>query len=198
MSFPSAISLVDRWTPLVSAWSETFAEREGVRVREGDVFEEDADALVSPANSFGIMDGGLDLAIRSQMGADIQRRIQAVIVERHHGEMPVGVAEVVESGHARWPFVVVAPTMRVPEPVSNTLNAYLAFRATLVAIRSFNKESLRIRSVVVPGLATGIGGMDARRCAAQMRVAFDQVFGPSRIPSFDTIHKVHQKLRTAG
>jgi O-acetyl-ADP-ribose deacetylase (regulator of RNase III) len=198
MSFPSAITLVDRWTPLVSAWSETFAEREGVRVREGDVFEEDADALVSPANSFGIMDGGLDLAIRSQMGADIQRRIQAVIVERHHGEMPVGVAEVVESGHARWPFVVVAPTMRVPEPVSNTLNAYLAFRATLVAIRSFNKESLRIRSVVVPGLATGIGGMDARRCAAQMRVAFDQVFGPSRIPSFDTIHKVHQKLRTAG
>jgi len=197
MSFPSSISLVDRWSPLVEAWSETFAERAGVDVREGDFFANDADALVSPANSFGIMDGGLDLAIRSQIGTDIQRRVQAVILERYHGEMPVGVAEVVETGHARWPFLVVAPTMRVPEPVSNTLNAYLAFRATLVAIRSFNKDSLRIRSVVVPGLATGIGGMEPRRCAAQMRVAFDQVLGPSRIPSFDTIHKVHQKLRTS-
>jgi O-acetyl-ADP-ribose deacetylase (regulator of RNase III) len=197
MSFPSTISLVDRWSPLVEAWSETFAERAGVSVREGDFFANDADALVSPANSFGIMDGGLDLAIRSEMGTDIQKRVQAVILERYHGEMPVGVAEVVETGHARWPFLVVAPTMRVPEPVSNTLNAYLAFRATLVAIRSFNDESLRIDSVVVPGLATGIGGMEPRRCAAQMRVAFDQVLGPSRIPSFDSIHKVHQKLRTA-
>jgi O-acetyl-ADP-ribose deacetylase (regulator of RNase III) len=198
MSFPAAISLVDRWSPLVAAWSETFAEREGVTVREGDFFADDADAIVSPANSFGIMDGGLDLAIRSELGVDIQRKVQAVIVERYHGEMPVGVAEVVETGHARWPFLVVAPTMRVPEPVSNTLNAFLAFRATLVAIRAFNKDSPRIRSLVVPGLATGIGGMDARRCAAQMRVAFDQVAGPSRIPSFDAIHKVHQKLRTAG
>ena len=198
MSFPSTVSLVDRWSPLVDAWSETFAERAGVIVREGDFFANDADALVSPANSFGIMDGGLDLAIRSEMGTDVQRRVQAVILERYHGEMPVGVAEIVETGHARWPFLVVAPTMRVPEPVSNTLNAYLAFRATLVAIRSFNKESLRIGSVVVPGLATGIGGMEPRRCAAQMRVAFDQVLGPSRIPSVDSIHKVHEKLRTAS
>jgi O-acetyl-ADP-ribose deacetylase (regulator of RNase III) len=198
MSFPSTIYLVDRWSPLVEAWSETFAERAGVSVREGDFFANDADALVSPANSFGIMDGGLDLAIQSQLGTDIQRRVQAVILGRYHGEMPVGVAEVVDTGHARWPFLVVAPTMRVPEPVSNTLNAYLAFRATLVAIRSFNKEALRIRSVVVPGLATGIGGMEPRRCAAQMRVAFDQVLGPSRIPSFDAIHKVHQKLRSAS
>src|SRR5204862_2581392 len=111
----------------------------------GDFFAAAADAMVSPANSFGIMDGGLDLAIRGAIGGDIQRRVQAVIIERHHGELPVGAAEVVETENERWPFLVIAPTMRVPEPVSNTLNAYLAFRAALLAVRRFNLQGGRIR-----------------------------------------------------
>jgi O-acetyl-ADP-ribose deacetylase (regulator of RNase III) len=124
--------------------------------------------------------------------------VQSVILERHHGELHVGAAEVVETDHARWPFLVVAPTMRVPEPVGNTLNAYLSFRAALLAIRRFNQAAPapRIRSLVVPGLGTGIGAMDARRCAAQMRIAYDQAAGPGRIPSFDMIHRIHHKLRS--
>ena len=196
MSLPEVIRLVDRWKPLTDAWSEVFSERESIRVESGDFFATAADALVSPANSFGIMDGGLDLAIRAQVGGDIQRRVQSVILERHHGELPVGVAEVVETENERWPFLVVAPTMRVPEPVSNTLNAYLAFRAALLAVRAFNQTRTRIRSLVVPGLGTGIGAMDARRCAAQMRVAYDQAAGPGRIPSFEMIHRIHQTLRS--
>jgi O-acetyl-ADP-ribose deacetylase (regulator of RNase III) len=198
MPLPALIRLVDRWKPLTDAWAEVFAENDSIRVECGDFFSEPADALVSPANSFGIMDGGLDLAIRGQLGGDLQRRVHSVIVERHHGELPVGVAEVVATGNERWPYLVVAPTMRVPEPVGSTLNAYLAFRAALVAVRSFNDTAeAPIRSLVVPGLGTGIGGMEARRCAAQMRVAFDQVAGPARIPSFDTIHRIHGKLRSA-
>jgi O-acetyl-ADP-ribose deacetylase (regulator of RNase III) len=197
VSLPDLIWLVDKWKPLTDAWSESFAERGAIRVECGDFFRE-ADALVSPANSFGIMDGGLDLAIRSELGGDIQRRVQAVILERHHGELPVGAAEVVETQHAKWPFLIVAPTMRVPEAVSNTLNAYLAFRAALLAVRAFNRAEIRIRSMVVPGLATGIGGMDARRCAAQMRIAYDQVAGSGRIPSFKAIHEIHHKLRSTG
>jgi O-acetyl-ADP-ribose deacetylase (regulator of RNase III) len=195
-SLPAVINLVDQWKPLTDAWSEVFEAHESVRVENGDFFATAADALVSPANSFGIMDGGLDLAIRSQIGGDIQRRVQAVIIERHHGELPVGAAEVIQTDNETWPFLIVAPTMRVPEPISTSLNAYLAFRAALLAVRSFNQAELRIRSLVVPGLGTGIGAMDARRCAAQMRVAYDQVAGPARIPSFAMIHKVHQKLRS--
>ena len=44
---------------------------------------------VSPANSFGIMDGGLDLAIRDQLGLGVQTTLQRAIVERHHGELPI-------------------------------------------------------------------------------------------------------------
>ena len=89
--------------------------------------------------------------------------------------------------------------MRIPESIAQTTNAYIAFRAALLAIRRFNEAGgPRIRSVVVPGLGTGVGGMDPRRCAAQMRIAFDQMKKPARIPSSAAIHETHLVLHTAG
>lgn len=199
MNLPTKIVLADLWEPLTRAWSETFANFDSVEVRHGDFFADDADALVSPANSFGIMDGGLDAAIRAQLGGLVETAVQRRIVDEHHGELPVGAAEVLPTGHRRWPFLVVAPTMRVPESVAHTLNPYLAFRAALLAVakhnRAFPKQT--IHSIVVPGLGTGIGAMDARRCAAQMRIALDHVTKPPRIPSFSMIHEVHHRLRSA-
>jgi O-acetyl-ADP-ribose deacetylase (regulator of RNase III) len=198
MNLPTKIVLADLWEPLIRAWSEAFAKFDRVEVRQGDFFAEDADALVSPANSFGIMDGGLDAAIRAQLGGLVETAVQRRIVDEHHGELPVGAAEVLPTGHSRWPFLVVAPTMRVPESVAQTLNAYLAFRAALLAVAKHNhaSPSQRIHSIVVPGLGTGIGAMDARRCAAQMRIALDHVSKPPRIPSFSMIHEVHHRLRS--
>jgi O-acetyl-ADP-ribose deacetylase (regulator of RNase III) len=195
---PATICLVDRSAPLTDAWEQAFEPCESVEVHRADYFSFDADALVSPANSFGVMDGGLDLALRQVLGAEIEGRVQAAIVERHHGELPVGAAEVVATGHARWPFLVVAPTMRVPEDVAHTLNAYLAFRAALLATAAFNRAAggRRITSLVAPGLGTGVGRMAPRSCAAQMRVAFDAASRPARIPSFEMIHRVHRTLRS--
>lgn len=186
------ILLVDRDREVVRAWRGAFEEVADVEVIEGDYFGREADAIVSPANSFGIMDGGLDLAIRDALGVQIQGRVQRAIVERHHGELPVGCAELVPTDDARWPQLVVAPTMRVPERVAQTLNAYLAFRAVLLVC-----ERAAIGSVVCCGLATGIGQMEGQRCATQMRLAFTHASGPARIPSFRQIHAVHEALRTA-
>lgn len=195
---PTKILLVDRTPALVRAWSEVFANHESVSAIEGDFFAHDADAMVSPANSFGNMDGGLDAAIRDALGGTIEGAVRRVILEKHHGELHVGAAEIVETTSERWPFLVVAPTMRVPESVASTVNAYVAFRAALLAVVRHNQAGSRpIASLLVPGLGTGIGMMDPRRCAAQMRVAFDQVASPARIPSFASIHAIHQKLRTS-
>jgi O-acetyl-ADP-ribose deacetylase (regulator of RNase III) len=173
------ILLVDSKSTLVGAWSDAFAGIADVSPIQGDFFAHDADALVSPANSFGYMDGGLDLAIRNELGLGIEQAVQAAIRERHHGELPVGSAEVVATGHARWPWLVVAPTMRYPEDVSSTLNAYLAFRAALLAVERHNQlaGTAPIRTLVCPGLATGIGRLPPARCAAQMRRAFDEAQG---------------------
>ena len=171
--FPERILLIAKSRPLWQAWSQAFAKYANVETVEGDFFARDADLMVSPANSFGIMDGGLDAAIRDALGGEIQRVVQNAILERYHGELPVGACEIVPTGHPRWPQLAVAPTMRIPESVANTVNAYLAFRALLLAVLSYNQghAGAPIRSVVVPGLGTGIGGMDPRRCAAQTRVS---------------------------
>src|SRR5207247_1370786 len=89
-----------------------------------------------------------------------QKAVMAAIAEHFFGELPVGVALVVELSGQRFPFVVAAPTMRIPGSVANTLNAYLAMRAALVAVLRHNKSGGRpIRSLAVPGLGTGVGGM---------------------------------------
>lgn len=193
---PRRILLIDRAPALVAAWARAFESHDEVEVVEGDFFSRPADAMVSPANSFGIMDGGLDLAIRDTLGFEVQRAAQRVILEKHHGELPVGQAEVVETSHDTWRFLVVAPTMRVPENVARTTNAYVAFRAALFAVARFNAatEESKIESLVCPGLGTGIGAMEPERCATQMVLAFRQVFGPARIPSFAQIHQLHAAL----
>src|SRR5260221_8759755 len=123
----STLVLIDRSQLLIDQWKAQFADCPGVQVLLGDYFQRPADAIVSPANSFGIMDGGLDLAIRDQLGFSVQSKIQEVIMEKHHGELPVGCAEIIATNDARWKYLIVAPTMRIPEPIPFTVNAYLAF-----------------------------------------------------------------------
>lgn len=195
MRLPERILLRDRNERLVDAWLDAFADVPSVSVSETDFFSESADAIVSPANSFGVMDGGLDLLIRATLDG-IEEAVQSIIVVKHHGELPVGVAEVVPTSHPRWPYLVCAPTMRVPENISRSVNAYLAFRAALLAVARFNasESGQKIRSLLVPGLGTGVGRLDPRRCATQMRLAYDALMGAGDIPSFQAIHATHIKL----
>src|SRR5262245_20748998 len=184
---PSRILLIDRSQLLVDRWKEQFSDCPEVEPIAGDYFQRPADALVSPANSFGIMDGGLDLAIREQLGFSVEAKIQDVIDAKYHGELPVGSAEIVASDQPRWRYLIAAPTMRIPEPIPLTMNAYLAFRAVLVAVENFNKGLGRreIDSVVCCGLGTGIGKVSANKCAMQMRAAYQVMRRPPRTQSFD-------------
>ena len=40
--------------------------------------------------------------------------LRKLILDHHHGELFVGTAEVVETDHAGIPYLIAAPTMRVP------------------------------------------------------------------------------------
>ncbi len=57
---------------LVRAWQRYFGAIPDVHIECGDMLRVQADALVSPANSFGFMDGGLDQAISDFFGGTIQ------------------------------------------------------------------------------------------------------------------------------
>ncbi len=191
------IHLVDNDAALVRAWSDAFRDLPTFSIERRDYFDVRADAMASPANSFGIIDGGLDRAIVETLGPSIQDRVRARIEERHHGELHIGGAEIVETDDSRWPWLIAAPTMRVPEDVSRTVNAYVAFRAILLAVRAHNASGApSIRTLLCSGLATGVGGMPARRCATQMRLAFLQVTGAASLPDFAAIHAAHGRMRT--
>lgn len=191
--------LIGKDPALVEAWEQVFDGDDRVEPVLGDYFSEPADAMLSPANCFGIMDGGLDKAIREELGFEVERRVKNELLNRFHGELPIGMAVVVPTDHPKWPFLVSAPTMRIPEPVPWSLNAYHAFRGALVAIWNHNRVegNTPIRSLVCSGLATGIGRMSPRRCAGQMRVAWREIDGRPRQGSFDMIHRVHQALTKA-
>jgi O-acetyl-ADP-ribose deacetylase (regulator of RNase III) len=190
--------LIDSKEELCDKWRQVFSSYPEVEVLSGDYFQQSADAIVSPANSFGIMDGGLDLAIRNELGFQVETDIQEVILNKYHGEMPIGSAEIINTNHTKWSYLIAAPTMRIPGNVAFTLNAYIAFRAILIAINSFNasKPKRSIKSLVCSGLGTGIGAMEPVKCAAQMRAAYKLINEPARISSFADIHKSHQSLLT--
>jgi O-acetyl-ADP-ribose deacetylase (regulator of RNase III) len=191
---PLEIHLRDLGKPLVDAWNREFGGIPSIRVSCGDIFsikpgqitvndpiDVKADAIVSPANSFGFMDGGIAAVYTYQFGEGLQHRLQAVIERDFGGELPVGAAVIVPTMHDDIPWCISAPTMRVPRDVADTVNAYLAFRATLRAVLAHNASGLpRIKSVLCPGLGTAVGQMPVARCARQMRRAWDRVFGDER------------------
>jgi O-acetyl-ADP-ribose deacetylase (regulator of RNase III) len=173
-----AIHLRDISKDLTEAWEIAFAHAPSVQVTCGNILDERADAIVSPANSFGYMDGGIDAAYLRYFGFEIETTLRALLVEQHYGELPVGQALVLPTAHPDIPFLVSAPTMRVPGDISDTVNVYLAFRATLIAVLEHNRRERKpIRTVLVPGMGTGIGQVPVTRAARQMRAAYDMVVG---------------------
>lgn len=169
------IHLRDINSSLVWAWKEVF-DGTPVTVSEGDIFANtSADALVSPNNGFGYMDGGIDGVYSMQLGWGMSVELREQIQQQWDGELLVGQAAVVDIRRHRpdtkFKYLIAAPTMRVPMDVSQTANAYLAFKAVLrVATRH-----PEIQSILCPGLGTAIGLMDPEVCAKQMRFAWNEL-----------------------
>lgn len=169
---------------LSDAWRRFCGQLPGVRVHDGSILDVECDAVVSPANSFGFMDGGIDALYLKRFGGALQETVQAVIRDTHGGELVVGAADVVETGDATVPFLIVAPTMRVPMILRETVNPYLAARAALrlTLQGSFSHGRLvgtplreHIRRIAFPGLGTGVGQVSPNVCARQVAQAIEDV-----------------------
>ena len=161
--------LFDRDWTLVAAWKKHFGDCPDVEVLEADILKTNfqARALVSPANSFGFMDGGIDAIYTELMTGKVQLRVQMAIAADWDGELPVGSALSVTTDFFRFPNLIAAPTMAVPMPVAHTDNAYSAFRAALRVAKAKKFES-----IACPGMGTATGGISAENCAVQMRRAY--------------------------
>lgn len=163
--------LCDMLPDLVQAWRIVFAAYPEVQVQQGDLLEVEADAYVSPANSYGIMDGGIDAAFSARF-PQVEAQVQAAIAQV--GDLlPVGQALVVETGDLDVPYLVCAPTMELPSRVGHTGNAFRAMLALLSAVEQFNTANDdAIGTVALPGLCTGVGEMEPEAAAGQMVRAY--------------------------
>ncbi|ESO88976.1 hypothetical protein LOTGIDRAFT_228926 [Lottia gigantea] len=184
----------DRNMRLVKEWQACFENdiKSGkVQVSHGDIFHgaPSADAIVASGNSFGFMDGGVNKAYSLHFGWQLQKRLQKLIREQHHGEILVGSAVIIptfeggaEQESMNWnganenkpiKYLISATVMRAPQAVDDTVNSYLAFRAVVLAVGNFNKTlDEKIKSVLCPGLGTAAGRMPFDRCAFQMKEAY--------------------------
>jgi O-acetyl-ADP-ribose deacetylase (regulator of RNase III) len=171
-----SLTLCDRSPDMVRAWRNVFPDESGVRIANQNILTLPVDALAVPANSFGFTDGGVDLAIsREVFDWGLQDRLRDIVARQYHGELLVGQALVMTTGSQRLRYVIVAPTMRVPEDISATANVYLAMRAILLAADAHNRAAQpadQIRSVAIPGLGAGVGRMPPERVAFQMWSAY--------------------------
>jgi hypothetical protein len=124
------VSLCDRNPDIARDLAGAFQDIEGVEVLEGDLLDLDCDAVASPANSFGYMDGGIDQHIDRFYEGEAQKAVLALIAERFYGELPVGSVTILRMTTRRFPYFIVSPTMQVPGgDLDGTINAYLAMRA---------------------------------------------------------------------
>ncbi|WP_299256183.1 macro domain-containing protein [uncultured Aquimarina sp.] len=190
------ITLIDLQEELCSEWKESFKEFPEIQIINGNFeYVRKFDCLVSPANSFGLMDGGIDLAIRNYFGMKIQYNVQKRIQKEFYGEQPVGTSIIVLTENEHHPFLAHTPTMRVPTDISKTDNVYNSFFAMLTAVANYNKNNkVQIEKVLCPGMGTATGRVTPKEAARQMSTAYKNFLNPTTNMNWKNLRKRHDEI----
>jgi O-acetyl-ADP-ribose deacetylase (regulator of RNase III) len=166
------ITIVDQNEAVVGA-----AKNAGLDAARGPIIGLSADAVVSPANSFGFMDGGVDYAYSVHFGWHVQDRVRAAISLRDFAELLVGEALVVATDNIQTPWLVCAPTMRVPRVIQDANDIRLAARAAVKAALDHGVQRLAI-----PGMGTGCGRLAPEVAARAMALGIAQALNGAPAP----------------
>jgi O-acetyl-ADP-ribose deacetylase (regulator of RNase III) len=164
------LHLVDVDGDVVSAWRRHFARDGEVDIEQGHILELARTTIVSPANGYGIMDGGIDALYTEHFGYQPQREVQDQIARLADGYLRVGQALLVTTGDPRVPYLISAPTMLVPEPIPAS-NCFFAMAAVL---RTASRHAGTVTDVYCPGLGTGTGRVPADDAAREMALAYQK------------------------
>jgi O-acetyl-ADP-ribose deacetylase (regulator of RNase III) len=131
-------------------------------------------AWVTPTTPTGGMDSGLELVIKRFLGEAVEKRVQQQIRERHGGALQVGMATCVATGRTA-PRYLISTTIVLEDADGrgSALQVALASAAALQAVHEQNEvQPGSIRSVALPGLGAGSGGVPAETCADAMWAAY--------------------------
>ena len=128
-----------------------------IHLAKSDLTEMNVDAVVNPANSLGIMGGGVAGALSRRGGPTIQKEAMSL------APIAVGAAVVTNAGQLWAKAVIHAPTMEEPGAKVGVENVRRATRAALLAAAHHGFEV-----IAIPGMGTGLGGVDPADAARAM------------------------------
>ncbi|OOQ89483.1 hypothetical protein PEBR_28099 [Penicillium brasilianum] len=173
------------------------------------------DLVVSPANSYGRLDGAFDHAISMTFSPRddyhaLTRAAQSVLYQKWRGFAPPGSCSLVEfpenlkRNDRNCSWVAICPTMREPEDVTwDREVVYECVWSLLCQVEGHNRGSVhnRIESLLMTPLATGVGKVSKERWAAQTVLALahyvDAVERPEKWSQlqWDTIEIIDDEVR---
>ena len=128
-----------------------------VHIAKADITEMAVDAIVNPANSLGIMGGGVAAALSRRGGPTIQKEAMSL------APIAVGAAVVTNAGTLWAKRIIHAPTMEEPGLKIPVENVRRATRAALLAAAHH-----QFAVIALPGMGTGLGGVDPADAARAM------------------------------
>jgi O-acetyl-ADP-ribose deacetylase (regulator of RNase III) len=133
-----------------------------VRIQEGDITELETDAIVNPANTRLLLGTGVAGAIRAKGGPSIQAECD------RHGPVELGEVAVTGAGELRARCIIHAAGMELGGSVSEaTLR-----RVTQRCLEEAERRGLR--SLALPAIGAGLGGLGLQRCAELMLEVVEQ------------------------
>ena len=131
----------------------------------------DVVVYVSPANSLGFMDGGID-RVYMQMFPGVQQRVKDAIAkwgkksEIGRPYVPIGASLIVPLERKDM-YIVSAPTMLLPQDVRGTRNCYYATMSILKNVVDSLPWQERNVEVVFTSMCCGVGKMSAEESLEQ-------------------------------
>ena len=168
------VYLIDINPKITSLLKEEFKDFEEVEVVEDNFIHfmnnhKNVECVVSPANSFGFMDGGFDKAIVRYFGIGVKKEVRKYINNYLYGEQPVGTSIMVNIPDSNKKLIHT-PTMRLPSIIQDQAVVYQCMRVTMMMAINNN-----IQSIVIPSFGGETGRVDPRLVASYMRQGYQQV-----------------------
>lgn len=138
-----------------------------LEICSGNLLEANAEALVNTVNCVGVMGKGLALQFKQAFPENFEKYQRAC----QDGEVKPGHMFIIPTGYLTYPrYIINFPTKRHWKNPSRIENIEIGLQALIESVRW-----LKIRSIAVPPLGCGNGGLAWSRVAPLIEAAFAQV-----------------------
>jgi O-acetyl-ADP-ribose deacetylase (regulator of RNase III) len=152
-------------------------------------------SFVSPTNSLGFMDKGVNYVLSNIMFPEIEDKLKKIIKDMGSQTLlkrqflQIGKALTVET-QVPGVFLIATPTMWLNEDARGTNNAYHAMYAVL---KEASLNSL-IKDIYFTGFCTGYGMVEAKIAIEQMKMAHDD-FLNDKPAKYSETQIINEQLR---